>query len=132
MSPTRQNKPRLLDLFCGSGGTSHGYQQADFYVIGVDIVPQPRYIGDEFIQADALTFDLDGYDAYHASPPCQGYSRSLPLARIHGIKEHPLLIGDIRIRLEASGKPWVIENVEGSNLPDAIELCGSMFGLPFR
>jgi DNA (cytosine-5)-methyltransferase 1 len=26
----------------------------------------------------------------------------------------------------------VIENVAGSDLPDAIELCGSMFGLPIR
>lgn len=124
-------KPRLLDLFCGAGGCAKGYHDAGFEVVGVDIEPQPHYPY-TFIQADALTFPLKGFDAIHASPPCQGYSRSLGIARIHGIKEHPLLIGDIRKRLEDSALPWVIENVEGADLPDAIELCGSMFGLPIR
>jgi len=125
-------KPRLLDLFCGAGGCTKGYQQAGFYVIGVDIAPQSHYCGDEFIQADAMIFPLDGFDVIHASPPCQGYSRSLGIARIHGRKEHPLLIRGIRERLEGSGKPWIIENVAFSDLPDALELCGSMFNLPIR
>ena len=129
------SKPRLLDLFCGAGGCARGYADAGFEVVGVDIAPQPHYPY-TFIQADALAFldtaDLSEFDAIHASPPCQGYSRSLSLARIHGTKEHPLLIGEVRKRLEATGKPWVIENVEGADLPDAVELCGSMFGLPIR
>jgi DNA (cytosine-5)-methyltransferase 1 len=124
-------QPRLLDLFCGAGGAAKGYYEAGFDIVGVDINPQPHFPY-TFIQADAMTFPLDGYDVIHASPPCQGYSRSLGLASIYGIKVHPLLIGDIRGRLEASGKIWVIENVEGAPLPDAVELCGSMFGLPIR
>lgn len=49
-------KPRFLDLFCCQGGTTHGYQLAGFCVTGVDIAPQPRYIGEGFHQADAITF----------------------------------------------------------------------------
>jgi DNA (cytosine-5)-methyltransferase 1 len=64
-------KPRLLDLFSGAGGAARGYQRAGFHVTGVDIRPQPHYAGDEFIQADAMTYPLEGFDAIHASPPCQ-------------------------------------------------------------
>ena len=56
-------KPVLLDLFSGAGGSARGYQMAGFYVVGVDIKPQPHYVGDEFIQADAMTFPLEGFDA---------------------------------------------------------------------
>lgn len=120
------SKPRLLDLFCGAGGATRGYQRAGFYVVGVDIKMQPRYCGDEFIQADAMTFPLGGYDAIHASPPCQRFSvmRVLPHA-----KAHPDLIEPIRARLVAVGVPWVIENVPGAPLRNPITLCGSMFGL---
>src|SRR5438045_8055944 len=92
-------RPRLMDLFCGAGGAAMGYHRAGFDVVGVDIAAQPHYPF-EFIQADALTVALDGFDAYHASPPCQGYSeggRRYP-ARM---AEHPKLIGAIRTRLEA-------------------------------
>lgn len=66
-------KPRLLDLFCGAGGASMGYYRAGFEVEGVDIKPQPHYPF-KFYLADALEFPLEGYDAYHASPPCQIHS----------------------------------------------------------
>ena len=105
-------RPRLLDLFCGAGGCSVGYHRAGFDVVGVDHVRQPRYPY-EFVQADALTFPLDGYDAIHASPPCQAYSAAknmwkgrLPDAR------HPDLVDATRERLIESGVPYVIENVE--------------------
>lgn len=122
------NKPKLLDLFCGAGGASMGYYRAGFEVEGVDIKPQPHYPF-KFYQADALEFPLDGYDAYHASPPCQAYSimKNLPWLKD---KEYPMLIDATREMLSAVGKPYVIENVMGAHL-EAGWLCGLMFGLDF-
>lgn len=124
---------RLLDLFCGAGGCAKGYHDAGFEVVGVDIVPQPHYPY-EFHQADALTYPLDGFDVIHASPPCQEYSRSRHIrdATAPDIQHKPMLIQKIRQRLEASRSLWVIENVEDAPLPEALELCGSMFGLNTR
>lgn len=120
---------RLLDLFCGAGGASVGYARAGFDVVGVDLSPQPNYPF-EFQQGDALTFPLEGFDAIHASPPCQRYTAA---AQIHNsAARHPDLIGPVRGRLIASIVPWVIENVERSPLIDPIKLCGSMFGLGVR
>lgn len=136
-------KPRLLDLFCGAGGASVGYHRAGFEVEGVDIKPQPHYPF-KFYLANALEFSLEGYDAYHASPPCQGYSvmRNLPWNKG---KKYPLLILPIRRKFDVTGKPYVIENVLGARYGakgmekmglqehslEAGFLCGQMFGLPF-
>ncbi len=120
-------KPRLLDLFCGAGGVAMGYYRAGFEVVGVDIKPQPHYPF-EFHQADALTYPLEGFDAYHASPPCQGYSDCTPL-RTKG--EHPKLIELVVDRFKGTNKPWVVENVRGAkaHLDNPLMLCGTMFGL---
>lgn len=123
------SRPRLLDLFCNAGGATRGYQLAGFDVVGVDIEPQPDYCGDEFHQADALEFPLDGFDAIHASPPCQGYStKTMDKGR------HPRLIEPVRERLVRAGVPYVIENVDGAKheLRNPFRLCGSSFGLRVR
>ncbi len=118
----------MLDTFCKAGGATKGYQRAGWYVVGIDIEPQPRYCGDEFIQADALEFIATRgreFDAIHASPPCQKYSS---LTRVHG-HEHADLIPPVRTLLQRAGVPYVIENVPGAPLRAPITLCGSMFGL---
>jgi DNA (cytosine-5)-methyltransferase 1 len=120
-------KPRALDLFCGAGGVSVGLQRAGFDVTGVDIHPQPRYRGGVFIQGDALTYPLDGFDFIWASPPCQAFT---PLRRLQRGREYPNLIPAMRERLAASGRPWIIENVPGAPLAgNVVMLCGTMFGL---
>lgn len=123
------SKPRLLDLFCNAGGAGMGYHLAGFEVVGVDLHPQRRYPF-AFIQADALTLDsrfLRSFDAIHASPPCQGYTDM----KAPGQLGAPQLIDLTRRMLEATGLPYVIENVEGAawDMRDPITLCGSMFGL---
>jgi DNA (cytosine-5)-methyltransferase 1 len=119
-------RPRLLDLFCGAGGAAMGYHRAGFDVLGVDINAQPHYPFD-FRQGDAMSFPLDGFDVIHASPPCQAYAS---LAARDG--RHPDLIGRLRLRLEESGLPMIIENIEGAPLRPDVRLCGSMFGLAVR
>lgn len=124
---------KLLDLFCGAGGAALGYARAGFEVTGVDIRPQPTYPY-RFIQADAMTFPLDGYDLIHASPPCQGYSphvssKSSKWAGTRGADE-PRLIAPLLKRLD--GFAYVVENVVGAKdeLSPNLMLCGVMFGLP--
>src|SRR6185437_11282689 len=99
-------KLRALDLFCGAGGATRGLQLAGFHVTGVDIKPQPRYVGDAFHQADAMTFPLDGFDFIWASPPCQKYSLIRKNSRPDD--EHPDLVAPIRRRLCKRGIPCVI------------------------
>ncbi len=144
---------RLLDLFCGAGGVARGYQLAGFHVTGVDHKPQARYIGEDFVQADALEFLAEHgheFDAIHASPPCQGYSIMHSLPWLRG-RDYPRLIKPTRDLLVHIDKPWVLENVMGAkwgckNLENisrligyditdhgmkANWLCGVMFGKPF-
>ena len=121
-------RPLLLDLFCGAGGAAMGYHRAGFDVIGVDIDPQPNYPF-PFVQADALNppFDLTRFAAIHASPPCQSYST---MSNRHGSAELEL-IDDVREMLQASGLPWVIENVTGArrSMRSPQMLHGGHFGL---
>lgn len=124
------SRPRLLDLYSGAGGCAVGYSRAGFEVVGVDINPQPRYPF-EFHRGDALDYLREHgheFDAIHASPPCQRYSIG---RHIHASGErHPDLVAPTRELLQATGKPWVIENVPGAPLGGfAAELCGLMFGL---
>lgn len=122
---------RALDLFCCAGGASMGLYRAGLEVVGVDIEPQPNYPF-EFIQADALTFDVSGFDLVWASPPCQAFTAYK--RRKEHVAPRPNLIPIVREKLKASGKPYIIENVEGARaeLRDPVRLCGSMFGLDVR
>ena len=114
---------RLLDLFCGAGGSAVGYHRAGFdEIIGVDNRPQPRYPF-AFVKADALEFVKSfgaGFDAIHASPPCQKYSITVHI-RKNESRTYPDLIAPTRKCLRAVGRPYVIENVIGAPLQRSVE-----------
>lgn len=126
---------RLLDLCCGAGGALEGYYRAGFHdYLGVDILMQPRYprrAGGGFVQADAVTFlefllhegGIKAFDAIHASPPCQRWTQAAKIRK----QEHPDLITPLRPLLEASGLPYVMENVQGAPLINPVLLDGTMF-----
>jgi DNA (cytosine-5)-methyltransferase 1 len=125
-------RPRLLDLFCGQGGAGWGYWLAGFDVFGVDIRPQPRYPADlGFFHGDAMEYVKKHghqFDVIHASPVCRAHSRAKRTAPEK--YQHPDYIPELRELLDATGRPYVIENVEGAPLRSPVTLCGTMFELP--
>jgi hypothetical protein len=130
-----ERKPIGFDAFCGAGGCTRGYQLAGFEIWGCDVKPQPRYVGERFFQVDALELLADPefmaqFSFVSASPPCQHYAN---VTRWQGNQdEHPDLIAPTRELLEATGLPWVMENVRTDELRADFMLCGTMFGRPFR
>lgn len=114
----------VLDLYCGAGGSTRGFQLAGCRVTGIDAAPQPHYVGNAFIQKNCLTVDIAyirHFDFVIAGPPCQHY---VPLANRH---HHPDLLDPTRALLQEAGVPYVIENVMSSPIPRWIVLCGTMF-----
>jgi DNA (cytosine-5)-methyltransferase 1 len=118
---------RLLDAFCCQGGAGEGYARAGFIVEGVDNKPQPKYPY-KFHLFDALEFieqNANRFDAFHASPPCQGWTKAKSIwGRVYQDWIEPT-----RNLLDEIGKPYVIENVPGAPLKNPATLSGGMFGL---
>ena len=135
-------KPTVLETFTCIGGSALGYAKAGFRVLGVDYedysipfnkgalqAPEPA----DMVWAGVLQWDealdkyIDQVDVLHASPPCQHYSRmsgSRP-----GLSEtYPDMVAAVRTAFQATGKPWVIENVENSPLDPHITTCGWTMG----
>jgi site-specific DNA-cytosine methylase len=129
------NGLRVLAAFCGVGGCTRGYQQAGFHVTGVDINPQPRYIGHAFVQGDAIEY-ISRYghlfDLIHAGPPCQ-YDCTLTAGTNASRRDrYPDLLEPTRDALESTGRPYVIEQPPGrasKRMRVDVKLCGEMFGL---
>lgn len=125
---------RALDLFCCQGGATRGLQMAGYEVTGVDIDPQPRYIGDVFYQDDAFAWlrgerePLSNFDLIWASPKCQAHTVLTPTAYKGN---HEVQLPAVLDILRAQYVPYIVENVEGTQvyMRAPIMLCGSMFGL---
>jgi DNA (cytosine-5)-methyltransferase 1 len=133
---------RLLELYACEGGASAGYQRAGWEVTAVDIDPNRLKYNpaDHKVIADAYNYvTLHGheYDAIHASPPCQWYTRGNAANR--GTESHEskwersiqMVREAIRSATLASDAFYVIENVRdaGWDMTDPVTLCGCQFGL---
>lgn len=122
----------VVDLFCGAGGSSRGYADIGYEVVGVDYKYQVNYPY-KYVRMDwrkGLDYWLERHEvaAIHAGPPCLSYSTITPYISERG------LIADVRDALLETGLPYIIENVENAlpYLRSPIKLCGSSFGLRVR
>ncbi len=117
-----------IDLFCGAGGLSLGFQQAGFNIIvGVDNEPaaletfEYNHKGSVGLNADLSqqeTFDLilktagdKKIDVIIAGPPCQGFSLTGP--RNFDDPRNKLYLAVIEMVKQYKPKGFIIENVPG-------------------
>ena len=128
---------RLLDLFCGRWGWSRAFAARGWHCVGVDLTPPPEVPENcEWWQADVLsmsirngwlrwsklydlgfnrTVALSDFDFIVASSPCEEFSTMrnfrppVPYPEL-GIR----LFNHTRSICEASGLPYVMENVAGA------------------
>lgn len=131
-----------------------GYHRAGWGVYAVDndpkrlkLNPFPSHLGDvvdvlttllaggavDFTHKDGRVewLTLTDFDGGHASPTCTGYSRGTA-AIPDRLSRYDRLIAVTRELLIDTGRPYVIENVEGARpeLRDPLMLCWSMFRQP--
>jgi hypothetical protein len=133
--------PRLLDLFCGRWGWSRAFAARGWRCTGVDLTePSEIPVNCAFIKRDVLDIGeavqdpiwLGCFDFIVASSPCEEFSIHMmkhfhknPKYPEHGIK----LFNHTREILEASGVPYVMENVRAAQLfvGNAVHHCGPYF-----
>ncbi|MBQ8977326.1 MAG: DNA cytosine methyltransferase [Succinivibrionaceae bacterium] len=121
-------KYNVIDLFCGCGGLSYGFENAGFNVLlGIDNDAkaletfEKNHTGSKTICGDItnIHFDSDfknlignkNIDVIIGGPPCQGMSLSGP--RKFEDPRNKLYLSYIRLVEEIRPKMFVIENVPG-------------------
>ena len=135
------SRPKVLVGYAGGMGSAWGYARAGFDVTAIDIHKRQDLppLGEHvrFIKADFLKVLLDidylrTFDLLDGGPPCQTMTRLTMLRDAQGKGTSKLnLIPETRVGFVASGKPYVIENVEDAHrrghLRNDLLLCGSSF-----
>lgn len=126
---------KLLDLFCGRWGWSRAFSARGWDCMGYDLVASEVPERCTLRQENILTLtadDVRDYDFIVASSPCEQFS-------VHGMKHfHPNppyptlgieLFNHTRAICEASGKPYVMENVRAAQqfVGRAVHHCGPFY-----
>ena len=118
----------VLDLFCGAGGLSYGFESAGFDIlVGIDNDAKAletfelNHKGSKSICGDITQITYDEHikpllggkqiDVIIGGPPCQGMSLSGP--RKFDDPRNKLYLSYIRLVKEIQPKVFVIENVPG-------------------
>ncbi len=132
-------KLNVIDLFCGCGGFSKGFEQAGFKIcMGIDLWKDAtttyQYNFPDAIVLNKDSAEVDGNFILQASglkkeevdviiggPPCQGYSVSGK--RLIDDDRNKLYKNFVRIVSELQPKVFVMENV-----PGLVRLFGGVFG----
>jgi DNA (cytosine-5)-methyltransferase 1 len=131
----RRAKPTAIDLFCGVGGMSLGFEDAGFDVIGAIDVEEKniQMYAKNFPDCHAWCADLSSLsgkeimrelkfpetpiDVVFGGPPCQGFS--IIGKRLPHDPRNSLLHDFARLVVELSPRYFVVENVTGILLGEA-------------
>lgn len=124
-----KNKLKAIDLFCGCGGFSYGFQEAGFeMLLGIDVwkdatvtykynFPNAKVINDDIEKVTAeqimqkLNISEDEIDVIIGGPPCQGFSVSGK--RMIDDPRNKLYKSFVDLVKEIQPKLFVMENVPG-------------------
>ena len=123
----KKRKYNVIDLFCGAGGLSYGFELAGFNVlVGIDNDKaaletfEMNHKGSKSIYGDITQISYDDIknvigntdvDVIVGGPPCQGMSLTGP--RKFDDPRNRLYLSFIRLVKEIKPKAFVIENVPG-------------------
>lgn len=129
----------LIDLFCGCGGFSKGFQQAGYNIrLGIDLwkdatvtykynFPKAVVLNEDIVTVDGkrileiTNMHKDEVDVIIGGPPCQGFSVSGK--RLIDDERNKLYKNFVRIVSELQPKVFVMENV-----PGLVRLFNGAFG----
>ena len=128
--PTKQNPPKFIDMFCGCGGLTAGFQDAGFELLfGIDHdLPSLKTYSHNFGDGRGAQIDLfeNNYlskiedkikefsgevDVVVAGPPCQGFSLTGP--RNFDDPRNQLYLTVFGVVKKFMPKAFLIENVKG-------------------